>query len=147
MKRIFVACLLVGSLSACSTGEQVVLADGSRTQMSHWEGRFLVINYWAEWCAPCRHEIPQFNDLHDSRVAHGLVMLGVNYDNLEGDKLMGVIDRMEIEFPVLATDPQQRYGYDRPLTLPTTVIISPERDVHEVLIGPQTSASILAALP
>ncbi len=147
MKKV--VCLLVCfslGLPGCSLDEQIVFADGTHSQMSHWQGRWLVINYWAEWCAPCRHEIPEFNDLHRDRVANGLVMLGVNYDGLQGEKLREVIARMEINFPVLAQDPQQRYGYDRAQTLPMTVIINPDRQVHDVLIGPQTKASVLAAL-
>ncbi|MEM9624253.1 MAG: TlpA disulfide reductase family protein [Pseudomonadota bacterium] len=133
-------------LAGCSGDEQVVFADGSHTQMSHWDDRYLVINYWAEWCAPCRHEIPEFNALHEARVANGIVMLGVNYDNLQGEKLTDVIERMDIQFPVLAEDPQERYGYERAQTLPMTVIINPAREVHDVLIGPQTQASVTAAL-
>ncbi len=142
-KFVFMVLVL---LAGCSTDEQVLFADGTHTQASHWQGRWLVINYWAEWCGPCRHEIPEFNALHDERVANGLVMLGVNYDNLQGQKLLEVIERMDIQFPVLAADPQSRYGYERATTLPMTVIISPAGQVHQVLIGPQTRASVKAAL-
>ena len=131
-------------LAACG-GEQVQFADGSSTQTNHWQDRWLVINYWAEWCAPCRHEIPELNELHADRVANGLVVLGVNYDGLEGENLTDVMQRMQIEFPVLAQDPQLEYGYDRAQVLPMTVIIDPQRQVHEVLSGPQTAKSIIAA--
>ena len=131
---------------SCSMDEQVLFADGTQTQMSHWQDRWLVINYWAEWCAPCRHEIPELNDLHAGRVEHGLVVLGVNYDGLAQPKLGDVIGRMDIKFPVLLNDPQLRYGYERAVHLPVTVLINPQRDVHEILVGPQTKASIMAAM-
>ena len=83
-------------LTACSPEAPVRFADGSFTQSSHWDGRWLVINYWAEWCAPCRDEIPELNELHHARVNHGLVMLGVNWDGLQGEKLTDVIERLEI---------------------------------------------------
>jgi hypothetical protein len=73
-------------------------------------------------------------------------MLGVNYDGLMQPKLSEVIDRMDIQFPVLMQDPQLRYGYERAEHLPMTVLINPARQVHRVLVGPQTGASILAAL-
>jgi thiol-disulfide isomerase/thioredoxin len=141
---VYVACLLF--ICSCSMDEQVQFADGTQTQMSHWQERWLVINYWAEWCAPCRHEIPELNDLHAGRVEHGLVVLGVNYDGLAQPKLGDVIQRMDIKFPVLLNDPQLRYGYERPVHLPVTVLIDPQREVHEVLVGPQTKASIMAAM-
>ncbi len=146
MKRTVLVLMCFASLAACSMEEQIEFADGSRTQMSHWDDRWLVINYWAEWCAPCRHEIPELNDLHAERVAHGLVVLGVNYDGLTQPKLGEVMARMDIKFPVLKQDPQLRYGYDRAEHLPMTVLIDPDRAVHEVLVGPQTAASIMAAM-
>ena len=75
-----------------------------------------------------------------------MVVLGVNYDGLAPPKLNEVIERMEIDFPVLLADPQQRFGYNRAEQLPMTVIINPQREVHDVLIGPQTATSITAAL-
>ena len=147
MKAVSVLMVVIASfLGGCSPEPQVQFADGSKTQLSHWDGRWLVINYWAEWCAPCRHEIPELNELHESRVANGLVVLGVNYDGLQQPKLGEVIDRMAIDFPVLAQDPQQQYGYQRAEQLPMTVLINPAREVHEVLMGPQTASSIKAAM-
>ena len=143
MKKVLLVLAVVG-ISGCG-GEQVQLADGSTTQTSHWDDRWLVINYWAEWCAPCRHEIPELNELHEQRVSNALVVLGVNYDGLSGTDLTDVMERMDIQFPVLAVDPQQQYGYDRAQVLPMTVIINPAREVHDVLSGPQTAKSILAA--
>ena len=145
MNRIC-ALVFVLSICGCSTEEQIEFSDGTRTQMSHWDDRWLVINYWAEWCAPCRHEIPELNQLHNERLASGIVVLGVNYDGLTQPKLGDVMQRMQIEFPVLKQDPQLRYGYERAEHLPMTVLINPAREVHEVLVGPQTATSILAAL-
>ena len=145
MKKIYLAALVLLSFG-CAQERQIEFADGTRTQASHWDDRWLVINYWAEWCGPCRHEIPELNELHHARVSHGLVMLGVNWDGLQGDKLKEVIDRMEIEFPTLVLDPYQEYGYERAQQLPVTVLITPEREVHKVLVGPQSEKSILAAI-
>ncbi|MEM7077793.1 MAG: TlpA disulfide reductase family protein [Pseudomonadota bacterium] len=149
MKRILlnglVACLTLVSLSACTPDRQIRFADGSTTQMSHWDGRKLVINYWADWCAPCREEIPELNELHHARVEHGLVVLGVNYDQLQGQDLLDDIAALQIEFPNLVVDPQVEYGYERAQILPMTVVIDEARQVKSILVGPQTAASVLAA--
>ncbi|MEM7100702.1 MAG: TlpA disulfide reductase family protein [Pseudomonadota bacterium] len=144
MKKLVLIVFALIWIAGCSQGKQIEFADGTSTQSTHWDGRWLVINYWAEWCGPCRHEIPELNQLHEERVSHGLVVLGVNYDRLQGQALTDVIQRMQIEFPTLVVDPDQEYGYDRAQVLPMTVIIDPQRQVHEILSGPQTAQSILA---
>ena len=132
-------------LAGCSS-DSTPLADGTSTKWSHWNGRPIVINYWAEWCAPCRHEIPELNALHRERTETGAVVLGVNYDGITGARLGALIERMQIEFPVLVEDPMDRWGYARPGVLPTTIIVARDGGVRDILVGPQTRDSILAAL-
>jgi thiol-disulfide isomerase/thioredoxin len=144
MRRIGLVLVLL--TAGCAQDQQIEFADGTRTQMSHWQDRWLVINYWAEWCAPCRHEIPELNALHERRVEHGVVVLGVNWDGLTGTKLAEVIERMGVGFPTLRVDPYLDFGYERARQLPVTVLINPAREVHKVLIGPQTQKSILGLI-
>ena len=136
---------LTACLAACSA-DTTPLADGSHADWSHWTGRPIVLNYWAEWCAPCRHEIPELNALHRERAETGTVILGVNYDGITGERLTALVERMGIEFPVLVQDPMHRWDYPRPEVLPTTVIVDREGDVREILVGPQTRDSIRTAL-
>jgi thiol-disulfide isomerase/thioredoxin len=143
--KLAIAALLLIVLAGCERTPQSLFADGTPVDESRWSGNWLVINYWAGWCAPCREEIPELNELHHARAEHGLVILGVNYDQLTDAPLNKDITALGIEFPVLVEDPQLRYGYDRAEILPMTVIINPQGGVHEVLVGPQTQASVLAA--
>ena len=53
---------------------------------------------------------------------------------------------MGIEFPVLTLDPAMSLGIDTPTVLPTTVLVHPDGGVREVLVGPQTAASLLAVI-
>lgn len=132
-------------LAACSD-EQLPLADGSYTRLSEWEGRTVVINYWAEWCAPCREEIPEFNRLYAETGAGGPLVVGVNYDELRVEDLQGVISRMDVRFPTLQSDPWQLLGYERPETLPTTIVRAGDGTVTEMMRGPQTLESLQAAV-
>lgn len=137
-------CAALLALAACS-GDALRLADGATSTWSQWAGQYVAINYWAEWCVPCREEIPELNALHQDRKATGLVILGVNYDGISGESLTTLMAEMGIEFPVLASDPFDRFGYDVPTMLPTTVIIGPDNNVHQVLVGPQTRENLVRA--
>jgi thiol-disulfide isomerase/thioredoxin len=109
------------------------------------DGRWVVINYWAIWCFPCREEIPELNEFarqEQSRVA----VYAVNFDEKQGEELLVQANELAIDFPLLAADPAQQLGYPRPTVLPTTVVINPEGMVVARLIGPQSVDSLTATL-
>lgn len=106
----------------------------------------MLINYWAEWCAPCRDEIPELNKLHERRNEHGVEVFGVNYDEIQGEKLVALIERMDVRFPVLTEDPRARWGYEQPDVLPVTVVIGPDGELRQEMRGPQTLDRLLAAI-
>ena len=140
---ILLACL---SLVGCSSEPSFRVADGSSIRFSDLHGEWVVLNYWAEWCAPCREEIPELNELRQQGSQRGVEIrvLGVNYDGLEGADLNAVMERMEIEFPVLVDDPRENFRISRAEVLPMTVVIDPKGTVQAVLAGPQTAESLLA---
>ena len=59
---------------------------------------------------------------------------------------MASIEKMGIQFPVLTLDPATSLGIEPPTILPTTILVNPDGKVREVLVGPQTSASLLARI-
>ncbi len=145
MRRYWLVLLAVLTAAGCSRGEPIGLVGGE-SNLQEWRDRGVVINYWAEWCGPCRDEIPEFNALYRNSPAGGPIVVGVNYDGLRGKDLQDVIERMGIAFPTLLEDPRQRFGYERPSMMPTTIILDGELSVKEVLVGPQTAESIEQAL-
>jgi len=146
LKAIFILVLL--GLSGCAKEPSYRVADGSQMQLSELRGNWILINYWADWCRPCREEIPELNTLHQREREEGqpIFVLGVNFDYLGGQELTDLITEMGIEFPVLVDDPQGIVGYEAAQVLPMTVIISPAGEVHNVLVGPQTAETIEASL-
>jgi thiol-disulfide isomerase/thioredoxin len=71
-----------------------------RTQyMSQWQGRVLVLNFWAPWCPPCRKEIPDFIRLQERHGQAGLVFVGVALD--EPDKVAAFVDNAGINYPIM----------------------------------------------
>ena len=144
LKVIFFVALL--ELSGCAKEPSYRVADGSQMQLSELRGNWVLINYWADWCRPCREEIPELNILHQRQEGEPIFVLGVNFDYFEGQELTDLIGEMGIEFPVLVDDPQVLVGYAAAEVLPMTVIISPQGEVHKVLVGPQTAETIEASL-
>lgn len=132
-------------LAACS--EDVgVDQSGRKVPAERLQGQWLVINYWAEWCAPCRSEIPELNAL-DKQLEDGAAsVLGVNFDGLQGAQLNEAVQALGIEFTVLEQDPAERYDLPRTDLLPTTYIVDDRGRLRERLVGEQTAAGLMARL-
>ncbi len=119
---------------------------GRKVAVERLEGQWLVINYWAQWCAPCRTEIPELNALEKQLKAQSVQVLGVNFDGLLDEKLSQASQDMGISFTVLAQDPAERYQLPREEVLPVTYIVDPQGRMRERLLGEQTAAGLTARL-
>jgi len=139
-RMMLVICLLFG----CSSDASYPLVQGGILNLANTE-KLIVINYWAIWCAPCRKEIPELNELA-SHYAETVSVVGVNFDGSQGQELLGEIDKLGIEFPSLVGDPRTIWGLEPVTILPETLIVSREGKLLHRLIGPQTLASIEALI-
>ncbi|MCQ4294558.1 TlpA family protein disulfide reductase [Pseudomonas stutzeri] len=134
------ACLV---LSACEK-EWGVDQHGREITATQLQGQWLLINYWAEWCGPCRTEIPELNALAEAEP--GLEVLGVNFDELRGEELAQAAEALGIRFRVLSDDPAERLQLPRSQVLPVTYLVDDKGVVRERLVGEQTADGILAHL-
>lgn len=133
---------LAAATSGCESDTES-LADIHGKQLET-DGRVLLVNYWAEWCAPCREEIPELNRF--ARESEGVLVLGVNYDQPPAEVTREQIKKLGIEFPVLSADPAARWGQARPTVLPSTFVIGIDGRWRATLVGPQTEESLHAAV-
>jgi thiol-disulfide isomerase/thioredoxin len=77
------------------------LADtaGVTRSIEEWDGRALVINFWATWCPPCRREIPLLNSLRAEYAPRGFEVIGVAVDFR--DDVLRYMATTPIDYPVL----------------------------------------------
>jgi len=54
--------------------------EGNEVKLSNYEGKVVLVNFWATWCPPCRAEIPHFVEMVDEMGDKGLVILGISLD-------------------------------------------------------------------
>jgi thiol-disulfide isomerase/thioredoxin len=133
--RALLACLLILGLAACADDDDGL--PGAR-------GQWVLVNYWAQWCAPCIEEVPELNALDTAR--DDVRVFGVNYDGATGEELAEQVTRLGIDFPTLATDPAASLGIPRPMVLPTTLLLDPQGQYVTQLVGPQTLESLSEAV-
>ena len=73
---------------------------GDALRLSDFQGRPVIVNFWATWCSTCRAETPDLIELYERHLEDGLVLLGVNLRENE-DAVQSFIDDFGIPYPVV----------------------------------------------
>lgn len=132
--------MLLFFLAGC---DQTSAPPARTLDLSAHAGEWVLVNYWAPWCKPCIEEIPELNSVH---LEHpGISVYGVNFDGSTGDALLEQEATLGVAFPTLTDDPHALLGIPRPAVLPTTLVVNPQGELVETLLGPQTERSLLEA--
>lgn len=118
-------------------------ATGRFISHSEFKNKWIIVNYWADWCDSCIEEIPELNNFYRNNQDHNILIFGVNYDRLPNPVLRQAIKKTGILFPVLQEDPADLWRFGEITALPTTFIINPDGDVVRKIIGPNTEQSLL----
>ena len=143
---IVLICLFSFSLTAsCSKQIDATDSKGQAIRLNDYQGKWVVVNYWATWCKPCLKEIPALNALYLANRDH-LVVLGVSYDKLPNNEINVIAKKFSIRYPMLSTFPLQKVGLNRIDVLPITFIISPDGKTVKTLKGPQTEKQFRTAV-
>lgn len=146
MRLRIVMGLMAGLILAGCSADYGTDQHGQKVPAASVDGQWLVINYWAEWCAPCRKEIPELNRLAEEGRSKGFRVLGVNFDGLRDAELAKASQALGVRYTVLADDPAPRYSLPRSEALPVTYIIDADGKMREQLLGEQTAAGLQARL-
>ncbi len=133
---------LVGLVLAATQLHQVHASQ----QQQQTEAKWRIVNYWSEWCAPCRREIPVLNALNEALSTTNVTIVGVNFDEDPREITLSIAEDMGIDFPSLTIDQVSDLKLRAPDVLPTTYILSPENEVVAKMIGEQTQESLRVQL-
>tara|TARA_B100000963_G_C22632749_1_gene675851 strand:+ start:1104 stop:1529 length:426 start_codon:yes stop_codon:yes gene_type:complete len=130
-------CIFV--LIGCQKNDIDIL-NGKNTNIDELKGQWIVVNYWADWCAPCIKEIPEINDFANEN--EDIKVFAFNFDYLEKDDLKPLVNKFNIQFPSLISHPKDIWLIETPPAIPATYFIDPNGNVKVSLIKPQTKESL-----
>jgi thiol-disulfide isomerase/thioredoxin len=110
--------------------------EGRLRNINEWDGKVLLVNFWATWCPPCKKEIPAFMALQEQYGDQGFQVVGVAIDDEQAVK--DYADTLGINYPIMAAqldslDIARQYG-NRINALPFSAFV--DRDGKIVLTRP-----------
>jgi thiol-disulfide isomerase/thioredoxin len=131
---------------ACAPAQAMHLVDlqGRLHTLESHKGKWVVLNVWATWCAPCVKEMPDLQAL--ARARPDVVVLGLAADGDDVARLRQFADALRVSYPIIA-------GNDRMIkefkvqAYPTTLLFNAQGELVMTRLGQVTKAELEARLP
>ena len=121
-------------------------AGGNPHRLSEWDGRIVLVNFWATWCGPCRQEMPLLDRIGSTWADRGLQVVGVAIDDT--DAVRSFLRDSPVGYPILVdaendVDPSLLFGDTRGV-LPYSVLIGRDGKLIDQRMGAFSQASLTA---
>lgn len=105
-----------------AVGGTVVASDA-------YQGKILLVTFFASWCAPCLQEIPMFKELHRKFEAQGFSIVALSLDESGSGPVASLVRRAGINYPVLMADASTAKNFGGVVSVPTSFLVNKEGHV------------------
>lgn len=111
------------------------LEGNDSESLSDYKGRWVLVNFWASWCIPCRAEAPALEEFQQQHGGPRFTVLGIDTQDLSGDA-KAFVERYGLSYPQLRDgngDNADEYGTTG---VPENFLVDPAGKVRLVVAGP-----------
>jgi peroxiredoxin len=115
--------------------------NGQKVDLVSFQGRVIVIEFWATWCAPCREEIPVLNQIYKAYKDKGLVVIGISLDRKPPQEVKKFLDQLQVEYTNVMGDEEILEKYSQVANLgpirgiPATFVIDRKGRICQRYMG------------
>ena len=99
---------------------------GKDVRLSDFQGKVVLLNFWATWCGPCKIEMPWFVDFQRKYKDQGFSVVAVSLDDEGWEVVRPFVEQYELNFPVVVGNDEMADEFGGVAALPTTFIIDKE---------------------
>ena len=103
--------------------------NGQVQSLDQYKGKWIIVNYWATWCGTCMKELPELIDFYEINKDNNAVVIGINFEEINKDKLREFVTKKSIPYTVLSSEPVKNTPLGPVPALPTTYIVDPQGNV------------------
>lgn len=123
-------------------------ADGTQVRLSDYEGKTVLLNFWASWCPPCRAEMQHLQTLHEKTAGQDIAVLAVNLTSTENSEasVLRFVQEGKYSIPVAMDTDGKAAGLYRIKVYPTTYVIGRHGKIRERIQGAMTFAAMWNAV-
>lgn len=117
---------------------ELTTLNGEKVILSDYQGKKVILNFWATWCPPCKAEMPHMQKFYEKYKDQGVEILAVNLTSQDKgvDKVKAFVEENGLTFPILL-DEEGVVGQNYQIaTIPTSYMIDTEGNIVKKVVGP-----------
>jgi thiol-disulfide isomerase/thioredoxin len=115
--------------------------DGRFVDSAQFQGKVLVIDFWATWCPPCLSEIPGYIALQEKYGQAGLVIVGISLDSEAPEEVKQFVAQHHMNYPVVLGDESVTTPFGGVEEIPTTFIVDRQGNIRYRKVGAEETAA------